>query len=75
LKGNAKAFDPNKPLDEQVEFLSYKKRWEIPKNRLRLGELLKIQNLILADFIFIIVSFYFEYKKEMNWVREPLVEW
>ena len=37
LKGKPKAFDPTIPLDQQSEFLPYEKRWEFPKNRLRLG--------------------------------------
>ena len=38
--------NPEKPLDEQTEHLPYEKRWEFPKNRLRLGNfiiLLKIR--------------------------------
>lgn len=38
-KGNPDSINPDLPIDEQTELLPYDKRWEFPRERLKLGEL------------------------------------
>ncbi len=40
LIGNPSRIDPDEPVEYQVEFLPYDKKWEFPRRRLRLGSLL-----------------------------------
>ncbi|XP_046640460.1 mast/stem cell growth factor receptor Kit-like isoform X4 [Daphnia pulicaria] len=37
LNGNAKQINNQSPIEEQVEYLPYDRRWEFPRNRLQLG--------------------------------------
>ena len=37
LKGNIDQLKKQSPIEEQIEFLPYDKRWEFPRNRLKLG--------------------------------------
>jgi hypothetical protein len=37
LKGNSKEINPELLIEEQIELLPYDKRWEFPRNRLKLG--------------------------------------
>jgi hypothetical protein len=37
LNGNPKQINNQSPVEEQVEFLPYDRRWEFPRNRLKLG--------------------------------------
>jgi hypothetical protein len=37
LKGNIDQIKKQSPIEEQIEFLPYDKRWEFPRNRLKLG--------------------------------------
>ena len=37
-KGNPDSINPDLPIDEQTELLPYDKRWEFPRDRLKLGE-------------------------------------
>jgi FMS-like tyrosine kinase 1 len=39
-QGQPELFNPDMPLDEQVELLPYDKRWEFPRERLKLGKTL-----------------------------------
>ena len=39
-QGQLELFNPDLPLDEQVELLPYDKRWEFPRERLKLGKTL-----------------------------------
>lgn len=36
-KGNPESINPDLPVDEQTELLPYDKRWEFPRDRLKLG--------------------------------------
>lgn len=36
-KGNPESINPDLPIDEQTELLPYDKRWEFPRDRLKLG--------------------------------------
>ncbi len=38
--------NPNEPLDEQTDLLSYDKRWEFPRNRLRLGIYFEVKEVL-----------------------------
>ncbi|RWS27211.1 Vascular endothelial growth factor receptor 3-like protein, partial [Leptotrombidium deliense] len=38
--GQVEMFNPDMPLDEQVDLLPYEQRWEFPKERLKLGRTL-----------------------------------
>ncbi|XP_059351725.1 mast/stem cell growth factor receptor Kit-like [Daphnia carinata] len=40
LNGNVNQLNTQFPIEEQVEFLPYDKRWEFPRNRLKLGVVL-----------------------------------
>ncbi|XP_057377778.1 mast/stem cell growth factor receptor kita-like isoform X2 [Daphnia carinata] len=40
LNGNVDQLNTQSPIEEQVEFLPYDKRWEFPRNRLKLGVVL-----------------------------------
>ncbi|XP_032782222.2 LOW QUALITY PROTEIN: mast/stem cell growth factor receptor Kit [Daphnia magna] len=40
LNGNVNQLNAQSPIEEQVEFLPYDKRWEFPRNRLKLGVVL-----------------------------------
>ncbi|XP_046453446.1 fibroblast growth factor receptor 1-like isoform X2 [Daphnia pulex] len=42
LYGDSTQMNPDEPLDEQTDLLSYDKRWEFPRNRLRLGKQLGV---------------------------------
>ncbi|XP_046651440.1 vascular endothelial growth factor receptor kdr-like isoform X2 [Daphnia pulicaria] len=37
-KGNPDSINPDLPIDEQTELLPYDKRWEFPRDRLKLGK-------------------------------------
>ncbi|KAI9559738.1 hypothetical protein GHT06_013743 [Daphnia sinensis] len=37
-KGNPESINPDLPIDEQTELLPYDKRWEFPRDRLKLGK-------------------------------------
>jgi hypothetical protein len=37
LWGDIDRFNPDLPMDEQVELLPYDVRWEFPRNRVQLG--------------------------------------
>jgi hypothetical protein len=37
LKGSVKNINPELSIEEQIEMLPYDKRWEFPRNRLKLG--------------------------------------
>lgn len=39
-QGQVEMFNPDMPLDEQIELLPYDHRWEFPKERLKLGRTL-----------------------------------
>jgi hypothetical protein len=39
LQGDITQMNLNEPLDEQTDLLSYDKRWEFPRNRLKLGNI------------------------------------
>lgn len=41
--GQMELFNPEMPLDEQIDLLPYDSRFEFPKERLRLGNLNKIK--------------------------------
>jgi len=40
-KGNPESINPDLPIDEQTELLPYDRRWEFPRDRLKLGIFLK----------------------------------
>ena len=37
LKGSVRNINPELTIDQQIEMLPYDKRWEFPRNRLKLG--------------------------------------
>ncbi len=39
LNGDPSKIDPDVPMEYQTEFLPYDKKWEFPRQRLRLGML------------------------------------
>lgn len=38
-KGNPESINPDLPIDEQTELLPYDRRWEFPRDRLKLGKI------------------------------------
>jgi serine/threonine protein kinase len=40
LNGNANQINNQSPIEDQVEFLPYDRRWEFPRHRLKLGSFL-----------------------------------
>jgi hypothetical protein len=52
LNGNASQINNQSPIEDQVEFLPYDRRWEFPRHRLKLG-----------SFLF---SFFMPFKKRNN---------
>lgn len=40
LKGRGNSINPDIPIVEQTELLPYDKRWEFPRSRLKLGNLI-----------------------------------
>lgn len=36
-KGNPESINPDLPVDEQAELLPYDRKWEFPRERLKLG--------------------------------------
>jgi hypothetical protein len=40
LNGNANRINNQSPIEDQVEFLPYDRRWEFPRHRLKLGSFL-----------------------------------
>jgi hypothetical protein len=40
LNGNANQINNQSPIEDQVEFLPYDRRWEFPRSRLKLGSFL-----------------------------------
>ena len=44
LNGNPDKINPDLPLDEQTELLPYDKKWEFPRNCLRMGKLINFLN-------------------------------
>lgn len=67
-KGNPDSINPDLPIDEQTELLPYDKRWEFPRDRLKLGEF--ITNLSLNPPNNKKIS----KNQASNWERELLVE-
>ena len=50
LKGNPKEIDPEKPIEEQTHHLPYDKHWEVPRNRIKLGNLYIPSHNCLSQF-------------------------
>ena len=54
LEGNPKEIDPEKPIEEQTQHLPYDKHWEVPANRLKLGNHSFIAAIEFVNFKFLI---------------------
>ena len=51
VKGNPDSINPDLPIDEQTELLPYDKRWEFPRDQLKLGKSLVNMTLYLMYYI------------------------
>jgi hypothetical protein len=45
-KGAMDSINPELPVDEQAELLPYDKKWEFPRDKLKLGESLHLLSLV-----------------------------
>jgi hypothetical protein len=55
LNGNANRINNQSPIEDQVEFLPYDRRWEFPRSRLKLGSFLFSPFMFYINRIIILI--------------------